>query len=477
MNEQKLIKILANSVFIFLFIYAFYFYLERLNSDTSFFTFKILNFEKFNIEAGRYATFITQIIPLVLLKLHASLKTILIGYSVSFVIINYLFFLTNLYAFKSIKAALATTILLFLGVSDTSFYAVTEIFFGMMGVTSFYGFLEYFLNNEKKFTEVKKRVLFLLGIILIVICMFSHPSTLFPVLFVLGFQLVDKKIYKNKTIYLFLLITIIVYGLKYLSIDKNSYEGDQIAPFYNFFSIIKNFTHINSFHFFIKFVLKGIYVLPIILLVINMIHNYLKGEYIKLLYISVATAGFFILLMVIFSRGDSDLGMEKNLIPLWIFIALPFIHDVLFQEFRHKFSRALIYSIIVISGLSGFYRAAKFSVERSRYLKKIIEVASDTTSSNKIIIEKKNLDMDKLAGTWSIANETLLMSSVEEQEESKTIYMVDNLEQLKDFDFKKTDVYLCVPFWLEWNYSSLNQQFFKLKLEPYSVYGEPIHFE
>lgn len=137
MNEQKLIKILANSVFIFLFIYAFYFYLERLNCDTSFFTFKILNFEKFNIEAGRYATFITQIIPLILIKLHAGLKTILIGYSVSFVIINYLFFLTILYAFKSIKAALTGTILLFLGVSDTSLYAVTEIFFGMMSVTLF----------------------------------------------------------------------------------------------------------------------------------------------------------------------------------------------------------------------------------------------------------------------------------------------------------------------------------------------------
>ena len=181
--------------------------------------------------------------------------------------------------------------------------------------------------------------------------------------------------------------------------------------------------------------------------------------------------------MVIFSRGDSDLGMEKNLIPLWIFIALPFVHDVLFQEFRYKYSRALIYSIIVIAGLSGFYRAAKFSLERSSYMKQIIEVASESTNSGKIIIENKNLDMDKLAGTWSIANETLLMSSVENPGESKTFYLVDNLDQLKNFDLNTKDVYLCVSFWPEWNYSTLNPQYFNLKLAPYFIYKEPIPFK
>jgi hypothetical protein len=208
-----------------------------------------------------------------------------------------------------------------------------------------------------------------------------------------------------------------------------------------------------------------------------MFFYYLKGEYFKLLYISFATAGFFILLMVIFSRGDSDLGMEKNMIPLWIFMALPFVHDVLFQKFRYRYSGPIIYSFIIIAGLSGFYRAAKISTERTSYMKHIIETACESANSNKIIIEKKNLDMDKLAGTWSIANETLLISSVEDPAESKTIYLVDNLEQLKDFDFNKKDVYLCVPFWLEWNYSSLNQQYFKLKQEPYFIYKEQIHLK
>jgi len=70
-----------------------------LYSDTYFFSFKIITFEKFNIEAGRYTSFLSQIIPLILIKLHVGLKAFLIGYSVSIVLVFYGIFLLCLYSF------------------------------------------------------------------------------------------------------------------------------------------------------------------------------------------------------------------------------------------------------------------------------------------------------------------------------------------------------------------------------------------
>jgi len=214
-----------------------------------------------------------------------------------------------------------------------------------------------------------------------------------------------------------------------------------------------------------------------VLFMITIWHYFVKKDYLKLAFTFVSFAGFFVFLMVLFSRGNSDLVMEKNLIPLWFFVAIPFIHDVLFQKFRRSHMMPIIYAIIIIIGLAGFYRATVLYGERARYMKQIIATACLTTHSNKVVIEKKNLQMNKLLGTWTFATETLLMSAIEDPSSSKTVYLVDNMEQLKDYDMQKTDVYLCMPFWLEWHYSSLNQRYFQLPREPYRIVESLITFE
>ncbi len=475
MKEFKLIKILAHSFFLFLFLFAACYYIERmLYSDSSFYTFKILCFEKFNIEAGRYSAFLTQILPLIFVKLNAGLRTVMVSYSVSFIVIYYLIFLVCMYVFSSLKAGLAATFVLFLGISDCSLYPITELQLGMLSTVMFYGFLEYYFQHESRFPAAKKILFILIGAAIILVCLFSHPSTLFPVLFVLIFQLIDKQIYRNKAIYILILIAIIAYGIKFLSVDTNSYEGHQMEPLKNLVAILKNFTNINSVYFFMKFVLKGVYVLPILLFIISLGYYAVKREYLKFAYTGIATIGFFILLMVVFSPGDSDVGMEKNIIPLWIFVTIPFIHDVLFQKFRHTYLRSIIYVGVVILGLAGFYRATVIYGDRIHYMKQIIEISSETLDSGKIIIEKKNLNQYRLGSTWSFANETLLLSSLKGPEHATTVFLVDDLNQLNDFDLQVTDVYLCVPFWLQWNYNSLNQRYFQLPDEPYKIMISPI---
>lgn len=469
MKEIRLLKTLAHLVFLVLFVYAAVFYLIRLNSDTSFFSFKILTFGKFNIEAGRYTSFISQIIPLIFIKLHLGLKAVLISYSVSIVLVFYGIFLLSLYAFGSIRAGLLGSLMLIVGVSDTSTYAVTEIFIGMMFSVLFYAFLEYYFKNESGFSPIRKRILLFLGIFLIPVCMFSHPSTMFPLLYIIVFQVIDKKLWKSSIVYILLFVAILVYGLKYLSIDTNSYEGDQISTLGNIKGILLNFTNLNSVHFFVKFLFKGIYILPVTMFLITIFYYFLLGDFLKLGFSILGTMGFFVLLMIIFSRGDSDLGMEKNLIPLWIFIALPFIHDVLFHDFKIPYLKPIVYALVAVSGLASFYRAAVIYGNRASYIKEIAEFAYETTGSRKIIIDKKNLNMDKLGSVWSIANESFLMTAVDGPEHAKTIYLVGSEQELNDIDRSKSDVYLCVPFWRDWGYSGLNPDYFQLPDKPYAV--------
>jgi hypothetical protein len=471
MKEFRIIKILAHTFFIVLFVFAVVFYIERiLYADGSFYTFKILCFEKFNIESGRYMAFLTQILPLILVKMHAGLKAVMVSYSVSFVVIYYLIFLICMYVFSSFRAGLATTFVLFLGISDCSMYPLTELQLGLIFCVLFYGFLEYYFLHEQQFTFAKKAAQLLFGGMIILMCLFSHPTTLFPVFFILGFQYIDKGLYKNKTIYFFAFLALVFYSAKFLSVDRNSYEGQQMGPLKNMLAILEKFSNINSVHFFLKFILKGIYVLPLLLFLVTIVYYFVKRNYLKLAFIIVTTFGFFIILMVVFSPGDIDVGMEKNIMPLWIFIALPFVHDLLFHKFRHFFVQPLIYTVVVIAGLTWFYRATVIYSDRLNYMKQLIETSSDTVQSSKIIVEKKNLNIYRVGSTWSYANETLLLSSLDGPQNAKTVYVVDDRNQLKDDDLQKNDVYLCVPFWLKWNYSSLNQRYFQLPLQPYQIF-------
>ena len=222
-TETKLVKTIAHGVFLFWFAYAAFFFFEIMTLDTSFLIFKIICYDTFSIQASRYAAFVTQIIPLAFINLNFGLKTILISYSVSFVLVFYVIFLICLYVLSSLRAGIAATFVTFLGISETSLYAGTEIHFGMMSAVLFYGFLEYYFLNEIKFSLLKKYFFILLGALIILFNLFNHPSTLFPVFFTLTFQMIDKKLYKNETIYVLAVVAIVAYGLKYLSIDTNSY--------------------------------------------------------------------------------------------------------------------------------------------------------------------------------------------------------------------------------------------------------------
>ena len=418
--------------------------------------------------------FLTQILPLIFIKLNAGLKTVMLIYSVSFIIIYYLIFLICIYLFSSLKAGLACTFVLFMGISDCSLYPITELQLGLMFCTMFYGFLEYYFLHEKLFSSNKKYLLLFIGGAIILMSLFSHPSTLFAILFMLFFQGFDKQLHKNKAIYVLILFTLIAYSIKFLSVDKNSYEAQQMNPINNMFAILGNITNTNSFHFFLKFVLKGVYVLPIILFLITAVYYFMKREILKLAFTTCAIIGFFILLMIVFSPGDIDVGMEKNLMPLWIFITIPFIHDVLFHKFRYRFMQVIIFSLVVVIGLSGFYRATVIYGDRIRYMQQVLETSEHTFNSDKIIIEKKNLNQDRLGSNWSYANETLLLSSLEGPQYSKSVYIVDDLNQIKDYNMQKKDVYLCVSFWLQWDYSSLNPKYFQLPEKPYKIIESPI---
>ena len=199
MVENRTIRLIAHLFFLGMLLFAAKYAVARmLFADGSFYLFKMTCSGHFNIEAGRYSAFLTQIIPVALINLHAPLKVVILGYSLSFILVYYLFFIISLRLFSSLKAAVAITLALVLGVSDSSMYPISEMQLGIISSVLFYAFTEYFFIHEKDFPGKKKILLVATGILIILMCMFSHPSTLFLLLFIIAFQAINKGLFRNR---------------------------------------------------------------------------------------------------------------------------------------------------------------------------------------------------------------------------------------------------------------------------------------
>ncbi len=85
--------VLLQFAFLIWAIWAAYFYQERLYSDAGFYMAKVVHYESFWIELGRYILVFSQWLPLLCVKLGCSMKVVLLAYSLGHVLFYYSIYL------------------------------------------------------------------------------------------------------------------------------------------------------------------------------------------------------------------------------------------------------------------------------------------------------------------------------------------------------------------------------------------------
>ena len=194
---MKHFRIIGHVFFIVLIAMASLFYVERvLCSDSSFQLFKMIVFDKFNIEAGRYSMVIAELLQFIPIKLGLSLNAIIFVYSISFIALFYSIFLLCVYKLKSIEAGIII-LLLVIGIRNTFFHAISETWQALVFASLFYAWLRF--NETKNGLKSLKTILifYLISTILIVICVLMHPASLLPLIFIICYHLIDRKLYFN----------------------------------------------------------------------------------------------------------------------------------------------------------------------------------------------------------------------------------------------------------------------------------------
>jgi hypothetical protein len=463
-NDQFLII----TGFILLAIFSIVFAKERIvNSDAAFYLFKLINFEHFNIEHGRYSAFISQLIISASIKAGIGIKWLIVIYSLSFVILFFLIFLLLQKILKNKAAGLTLLLLIIAGVSHINYRPVSESTQGLVYSLILFGIL--YLRKNRETTGLFKNLLYsFFSLIIITLCYYSHPITIFPILFIIGFYMVDTKSFKDFFPYILLLLILIIFSFKFFIQTNSSYEEDKLSNIKSVLSHLKNFLHLYPTKFIIRR-LYSVYFIPLILWSLIMLKYIKTKSYQKLIFVNVFLFGFIIIHNLIYFAGASDIEHEKNLMTANLFIFLPFSYDYFYDKQNPGNKALLLFFVILFSGFI-ILKPAHIYKSRINYLSSLSQKLSEKEGSKYYTLDS-GLDKNRTMFLWSVPFETLLLSSIEGPNHSQTIYSFPDQENIPEY-IAEPDLFLCAHFWMKWDLTTLNKKYFCLPEEPY-IYLPP----
>lgn len=437
---------LSKAIFAVLLIASIHFYLERtVFLDISFHLFYLMEGD-FAIQNSRFVAFMTQLFPLTGISLGLSLKSILILYSMAFVIVPFFIFLLIRNVVKDKELSLLLALSTFWISTDTFFWIQSELPQGLWVLVLYFALLRKALIQEITF-PVQLSVLFLLTLIIV----FAHPLIIFPFLYCfIFFGLKYKRtqlIWSQIGIYFSLLV------IKQLFF-KSSYDGQAMGGLKNFSLFFPDYLSLDTNVQFLKYLLNDYYLLLLGAIAVTIF--YIKEKNWKQLINFLAFSGFFLLLINVTYAGKSPekFYIENLYLPLGIILLFPLILDV-FSKIKQQRTLSLTLACLFLVRMLDIYSTAPQYTERVDYLESISEVML-TNNTAKIVTPASNVDLKKLKMNWGFTYEMWLISTLKS---GQTISIT--LEEQKDqfqWTIGRNDAF--ITNWGVFDYKNLDSRYF-----------------
>lgn len=440
-------------------ILAIVLYKERvIYADSALQVFEMINSSTFSIYVERYSMYISQLLPVALIKSEAPLSFVLMSYSISGVLIHLICFILCFYFFKN-KESVIFLISFIIMYRHAYFHAISETYFSIAYSALFYACINYFMNNPRS-----SRILFyLIAFVLIVLNYFMHPITFFLLSFVVCFTALNLKSYKTPELYILLLFIALVFISKFL-FTSNGHENNYYAELKSA-DILNSLLHSNSFYFLQEFI-KTIYLLPAILFVVTIALYALDKQYITAAFIMGMVFFFIAVNAITFNKGDSTLVMETRFAPLYFFICIP-LFNLLLKKPPLFYIGLTIVTIQIVATFISIQEISELLFQR-----RMNELISPLKKhpEKKFLIYSRDIPQEKdLVVVWASSVETLLYTSIEGKEYSKTLFISNEDPNIDNPSNREEGLFMFVPWWQYYGTDKLSSNYFGISKEPYKI--------
>lgn len=396
-------------------------YQERLNNDAAYYITKVINEEGFHVELGRLVLALSQILPLLALKLGLSLKAILLAYSLNAPLYFYGFFVLFMHGFKKPGLAIAVVISQLVGVSFGYFTPMFELYYSVPWV-----FLCYMLLSQVG--NPKRYAIFLVSAIFAVT---AHMNGILLLLFLVALDFAQYR--KYRWAHWCVLFLVLIGASIYKSMYPSEYESQKLAYAFDF---SKNLNYQNLFdvHYLwalVRFLLKhyweaiAIFSIPIIGLII-------ARRWLELGLVIAVFAGNVILIQVMYYGLDMTRYMNQVYFPLTVIAAVAFTYRLSSLPSYLQKTFAAIMVVLLLFRVNAIVDLSKRFTGDVTEMRHMIERGREMGGS-KFQTRYNNLVHDEaVAGQWSLPIQTMLHSALEGPENAVTIHW--------DYEVSRMDV-------------------------------------
>lgn len=302
-------------------VMAAVFYRERaLFLDVAFQTFLMIKEGSVQVMVYRFGAAVVQALPLAVIKTGGPLWLVSLAYSMAFPLLYLGFYLLIARVFRNLALGLALVLLYTLQVYDGFYWATSELQQGLGFLLVFFAFV-----SRRPALDRWQHWLFLVPAS--VALAFYHPLVALPFFFVWGYFLLREPAWRQPR---YLALAVLFALILWL---KNRYAANwyDTMKFENFHANLTvygpRFWEMPANRLFLENCLRYWWGFPLLLGIVSW--SYLKTRsWLRLAYLWLACLGFIFLVHVGDPQAEHRFYMEVSYMPLTIFVALPFLMDV-----------------------------------------------------------------------------------------------------------------------------------------------------
>ena len=393
-----------------------------LHFDSAYYTFNLLYNQDFYIAHGRTISYASQWMPLLAMKLGFSLKTVLVVYSMSFMLLFYGIYNLIVYGFRNIEGGIFLALAVSLTVRYKFYAGISEVFFSLALAALLIGWLT---KNRDQFHRLTAWQNLLIGILLVLVLTTGHPIIILPVLSFFAFDVCYNRRWKDLYNWGLIAFAVGVFYYRFSSIQGNtgSYESNR---FNNAFANLEEFNGLFELRVWeiIQWYFETQYAFPIVICAVCLLILIARKKILSSLVILLSVLALLAMIMVTYSylNGKIYAMIDGYIGLIGVVLAIPIFY-VLLKSKQHLISVVVI-TLLLAFNLHRIYGTREFFQKRQSYIEEMIE-QNVQPNQRKLVLRMQDFIWDQFWYPWAMPYETLLYSSIKHPENAASIYMAE----------------------------------------------------
>jgi len=434
--------------------------------DAGFQLFNLINEGHIQIYHYRFVTAVPQILPWLLLKLHAPLWMLGLSFSVSYILFYFSAWYLMTEKLENERMGWVLTALFTFMALDSFYHIQSEFYLGLTMLLLLFGMVLYK-------PELSGWKFWLPAVALLITIGFSHKLTVIFFIFLWLFFAISNPALRHRR-YLILLASMLIVAFVKSHWFTNWYEAAKQVDFQtNWQLYFPRFDRLPSNEVLLQRLIRHYYLLPLLLLLCTWFYAKRKA-FLKLAMVWAFTGGYLLLYNISDPQSAYRFYSEVSYLPAILFVTVPLFFDIIPDWERSRgvflsFGKTVFAGVVGLRLITIAFGHQPFTVQQNWTLQQLRRAAPLYT--NRLLLPSVAAPADTVIMEWGIPFTAMHLTALENPDSAKTLLILPDFERYRNE--LQSDTFFLSPF-KAFPQSWLNEKYYGLAPARYKRLDEDL---